>query len=96
VQGWFISLGVRSSRRADPDLRSAMVSRPRRSADGRSPGDAPTVGEWESCGRRGRAGQETLPEPARGERHPAIAQLRVVVCVEAERNASRWEGSGNQ
>src|SRR5271166_830313 len=42
-------------------FRSARVSRPRRSADGRSPGEAPTVGD---CGRRGRAGQEALPEPA--------------------------------
>ena len=36
----------------------AVVSRPRRSADRRFPGDAPTVGGWESCGRRGRGGQE--------------------------------------
>ena len=40
-------------------FRSATVSRPRRSADRRSPGDAATVGDWESVGRRGRAGQET-------------------------------------
>ena len=45
-------------------FRSARVSRHRRSADRRSPGDAPTVGDWETCGRRGRAGQKTLPEPA--------------------------------
>ena len=43
----------------------ARVSRPRRSTDRRSPGDAPTIGDWETRGRRGRAGQqETLPEPA--------------------------------
>jgi len=45
--------------------RSARVCRPRRSADRRSPGDAPTIGTRETCGQRGRAGQETLPEPAR-------------------------------
>ena len=28
------------------------------------PGDAPMVGNWETVGRRGKAGQETLPEPA--------------------------------
>ncbi len=27
------------------------------------PGDAPTVGDWETIGRRGQAGQETLLEP---------------------------------
>ncbi len=44
-------------------LRSATVSRPRRSADRGSPGDAPPVGD---CGCRGRAGQETLPnQPSR-------------------------------
>ena len=43
-------------------FRTARVSRPRRSVDRGSPGDAPTVGD---CGRRGRAGQETLPEPSR-------------------------------
>jgi hypothetical protein len=42
-------------------LRSARDSRPRRSTDRRSPGDAPTIGDG---GRRGRAGQETVPEPA--------------------------------
>jgi len=46
---------------AAKSLRSARVSRPRRSADRRSPGDGPTVGVG---GRRGRAGQETVPEPA--------------------------------
>jgi len=39
-----------------------VVSKPRLSAD-RSPGDALTVEDWETYGRRGRAGQETLPEP---------------------------------
>src|SRR5271157_214665 len=43
--------------------RSARVFRPRRSADRTSPGHAPTIGDWETRGRRGRAGQETLPEP---------------------------------
>ncbi len=38
---------------------TAVVSRPRRSADRRFPGDAPTVGDWETGGRRGRADQET-------------------------------------
>ena len=38
-------------------------SRPQLSGHG-YPGDAPTVGDWETVGRRGRAGQETLPEPA--------------------------------
>ena len=45
---------------------SARVSRPRRSADRSSPGDALTVEDWETYGPRGRAGQETLPEPAAG------------------------------
>ncbi len=45
-------------------FRSARVSRPRRSADWRSPVDALTFGDWETCGRSGRAGQETLPGPA--------------------------------
>ena len=44
-------------------VRSARVSRPRRSADRGSPGNAPMVGDWETCGRGGRAGQEALPEP---------------------------------
>ncbi len=47
-------------------FRSARVFRPRRSADRRSPGDAPTVGDRETCGRGGRAGQEVLREPATG------------------------------
>jgi hypothetical protein len=48
---------------AGEGLRSATVSRPRRSADRGSPGDAPPVGD---CGCRGRAGQETLPnQPSR-------------------------------
>ena len=38
-------------------------SRPQLSGHG-YPGDAPTVGDWETVGRRGLAGQETLPEPA--------------------------------
>ena len=42
-------------------IRSARVSRPRRSTDRRSPGNAPTVGDG---GRRGRVGQEALAEPA--------------------------------
>jgi len=41
-------------------VRSARASRPRRSADRGFPGDAPMVGDG---GRRGRAGQETVPEP---------------------------------
>jgi hypothetical protein len=44
---------------------TAVVSRPRPSADRGSPGDAPTVGDWETVGRRGRAGQETSGDPAR-------------------------------
>ena len=44
----------------------AVVSRPRRSADRRFPGDAPTVGSWKSCGRRGRGDRRPLPEPATG------------------------------
>ena len=39
-------------------FRSATVSRARRSADRGSPGDAPTAGEWEICGRGGRASVE--------------------------------------
>ncbi len=50
--------------------RRGIDGRPRRSTEvvvneqspfGRpwSPGEAPTVGDWETCGRRGRAGQET-------------------------------------
>ncbi len=27
-------------------------------------GDAPTVGDWETVGSKGRTGQETVPEPA--------------------------------
>jgi hypothetical protein len=30
-----------------------------------SSSDAPTVGDWETCVRRGRAGHEALPEPSR-------------------------------
>jgi len=50
------------SRRASArSLRSsASTARLRRV---RSPGHAPTAGDWETCGRTGRAGQETLPEP---------------------------------
>jgi hypothetical protein len=43
-------------------------------------GDAPSVGDWETVGRRGRAGQETLPKPAqqiRWERkHASTATLQ--------------------
>ncbi len=56
---------------AAKSLRSARVSRPRRSTDRRSPGDAPTAGDG---GRRGRAGQETLPEPAR-MRQPQVTAI---------------------
>ncbi len=52
-------------------LRSAVVSRPRRSTDRRSPGDAPTVRDG---GLRGRAGQETVPEPA-WRRQPQVAAM---------------------
>jgi len=52
-------------------FRSARGSRPCRSADRGSPGDAPTVGD---CGRRGRAGQETLPEPA-WRRQPQVTAM---------------------
>ncbi len=52
-------------------LRSARVSRPRRLTDRRSPDDAPTVGDG---GRRGRAGQETVPEPA-WRRQPQVASM---------------------
>src|SRR5271157_3888408 len=49
---------------------SGRASRPRRSADGRSPGDAPTVGNWKIHGRRGRAGHKTT---ARNSFHkPAV------------------------
>src|SRR5271157_4261978 len=49
---------------------SGKVSRPRRSADGRFPGDAPTVGNWKTHGRRGRAGHKTT---ARNSFHkPAV------------------------
>jgi len=53
---------------SDPDcFRCGFVSfsdglQPRRSAGRGSPGDAPPVGDWETVGRRGRAGQEN---PAR-------------------------------
>jgi len=40
-------------------FRSARLSRPRRSADRSPPRDAPTVGDWETYGHRGQAGQET-------------------------------------
>ena len=46
--------------------RSARVSWTRHSAERRSPRDAPTVGGWESCGRRGRGVRRPLPEPATG------------------------------
>ena len=52
-------------------FRWARVSRPRRSADRGSPGDAPRVGD---VGRRGRAGQETLPEPA-WRRQPQVTAM---------------------
>jgi len=53
-------------------LRSALVSRPRRSTDLRSPGDAPPVGK--NGGRGGWAGQETVPEPA-WRRQPQVAAM---------------------
>jgi hypothetical protein len=40
---------------------TAVVSRPRRSTDRRFPDGASTVGDG---GRKGRAGEETVPEPA--------------------------------
>ena len=46
--------------------RWARVSWTRHSAERRSPCDAPTVGGWESCGRRGRGVRRPLPEPATG------------------------------
>ncbi len=70
---------------------SARVSRPRCSADPRSQGDAPTVEDRETCGRRRRAGQETLPEPVLGwsvelalTHHPASR------CVFAT-HPTRWQ-----
>src|SRR5271157_3768080 len=54
-------------------FRSARVSRPRRLTDRRSPGHAPTVGDWETSACRGRAGQEALAEPAKG------GEVRVLV-----------------
>src|SRR5271157_5328620 len=60
VANWFRSARVSLPRR--PAFGSARVSRPRRSTDRGSPGDAPSVGDWETVGRRGRAGQEN---PAR-------------------------------
>ncbi len=60
------------------DLRSRAVRDPGVPGRGQQPGsgfptppfaraevsrDAPTVVNWQTCGRRGRAGQETLPEP---------------------------------
>src|SRR5271157_4241872 len=50
---------ARVSRHRRSAFGSARVSRPRRLADRGSPGDAPPVGDWETVGRRGRAGQET-------------------------------------
>src|SRR5208337_376210 len=47
-------------------FRSARVSRLRRSADRRSAGDATMVGDWGTCGRRGRRVRRPLPEPATG------------------------------
>src|SRR5208337_321165 len=38
---------------------TALVANLFRSVRVSSPGDAPPVGDWETCGRRGRAGQET-------------------------------------
>ncbi len=55
-------------------VRSARASRPRRSADRGSPGDEPTGGDWETCGRGGRAGQDTVPEPA-WRRQPQVAAM---------------------
>ena len=37
-------------------------------------GDAPTVGDWETVGRKGQAGQKTVPEPA-GMRQPQVAAI---------------------
>ena len=48
--------------------RSARVSWTRHSAERRSPRDAPTVGGWESCGRRGRGGQETTARTSHRQR----------------------------
>jgi len=62
---------ARVSRPRRSAFRSARVSRPRRSTDRGSPGDAPPVG---NCGRRGRAGQETVPEPA-WRRQPKVAAI---------------------
>jgi hypothetical protein len=70
----FIANLFRSARVSRPRrsaFGSARVSRPRRLADRGSPGDAPTVGDG---GRRGRAGQETVPEPAR-RRQPQVTAL---------------------
>src|SRR5208283_358438 len=52
-------------------FRSARVSRPRRSADGRSPGNGPTVGDR---GCRGRASPDTVPEPA-WRRQPQVTAM---------------------
>jgi hypothetical protein len=50
-----------------------------------SPGDAPTVGD---CGRRGRAGQEALPEPSR-----IGGEIPVHPCEEGIQGGGRWPGS---
>src|SRR5271157_2901739 len=65
VANWFRSARVSLPRR--PAFGSARVSRSRRSADRGSPGDAPPVGDWETCVRRGRAGQEALAKPTKGD-----------------------------
>ena len=75
----------------------ARVSRPRCSADRRSPGDAPTIGDWETRGRRGRAGrQETLPEPRnKSERKENMRQPQLCSMQGEARRAAFPPGSAH-
>ena len=54
--------------RRQSGTRSARVSWTRHSAERGSPRHAPTVGGWESCGRRGRGAQETTPRTSYRQR----------------------------
>jgi len=58
---WLDRIGESGEWRENSGFRSARVSRPRRSADRRSPRDAPTVGDWDTCVRRGRRSGDHCP-----------------------------------
>jgi hypothetical protein len=69
---------------------SAMLFRPRPSADHWSSCDAPTAGEWQTCGRTGRAGQDTLPVPAFEIPGSSRAAAILVLLLVLIRNGLAW------